>query len=147
MSQTSSLNTRPRVRWRATRDQAGATSLAQTVIVAPVLLFALMLIVQFGLMFHAQNVAEQAAQDGAAAARRFDGSEAAARARAARYMAAAVSDTLTHQSILARRDATTASVTITGTVVSLVPGLHLRVRASASGPVERYVPPAAGAAP
>ena len=52
--------------------------IAQMVLVAPALLFALMLIVQFGLLFHARNVAEQAAQEGAAAARRFDGTEAGA---------------------------------------------------------------------
>ena len=46
------------------RDERGSMSLAQVVITAPALLFLLMLIVQFGLMFHARNVAEQAAQVG-----------------------------------------------------------------------------------
>ena len=41
-------------------DERGAMSLAQVVITAPALLFLLMLIVQFGLMFHARNIAEQA---------------------------------------------------------------------------------------
>lgn len=122
------------------RDERGFSSLTQTVIVAPVLLFALMLTVQFGLMFHARNVAEQAAQDGAAAGRRFDGSAGEARAHANEYLNAAVSDTLTNRSVSSSRSAQTATVTVTGTVVSLVPGFHLHVAEAASGPVERYVP-------
>ena len=64
--------------------ERGAASLAEVVLVAPALLFALMLIVQFGLLFHARNVAEQAAQEGAAAGRRFDGTEAGAEGQDAR---------------------------------------------------------------
>ena len=73
---------------RRDRDERGAASLAQVVITAPALLFLLMLIVQFGLMFHARNVAEQAAQEGAATARRFDGTETAAQQRTLDYLTA-----------------------------------------------------------
>jgi Flp pilus assembly protein TadG len=127
---------------RRIRDERGTASLAQTVIVAPVLLFALMLIVQFGLMFHARNVAEQAAQDGAAAGRRYDGTEAAAHEQATNFLAQVVGNTLTNRSVTVQRTDQAATVTVTGTVVSVVPGLHLHVEESASGPVERYAPPA-----
>ena len=63
-------------------------------LVAPALLFALMLIVQFGLMFHARNVAEQAAQEGAAAARQFDGTEAGPRPGRSQYLSALGPETL-----------------------------------------------------
>ena len=43
--------------------------------------------------------------------------------------------------VTASRTADTASVTVTGTVVSVVPGFSLSVSESASGPVEKYVPP------
>ena len=122
-------------------DERGTASIAQTVIVAPILLFVLMLIVQFGLMFHARNVAEQAAQDGAAIARRYDGTSTEARARTTNLLAGAVGRTLTGRSVSVERSPRTATVTVTGTVISLVPGLRLHVSESASGPVERYVPP------
>lgn len=116
-------------------------STVETVLVAPVLFFALMLIVQAGLYFHAANIAESAAQEGAAAARRFDGSEQDASSKAARFLSALGPRMLTSRGIEVERTSQNATVTITGSVISLVPGLQLRVEERASGPVERYVPP------
>jgi Flp pilus assembly protein TadG len=116
-------------------------SLAQVVITAPALLFLLMLIVQFGLMFHARNVAEQAAQEGTAAARHFDGTTTQAREKALQLLATVGDGTLKHRDVTATRTDDTATVTVTGTVVSVVPGFTLSVSESASGPVEKYVPP------
>lgn len=116
-------------------------SLAQVVITAPALLFLLMLIVQFGLMFHARNVAEQAAQEGVAAARRFDGTAEQGRANALQLLAALGDGTLKDRDVQVSRTSGTASVTVTGTVVAVVPGLSLTVTERASGPVETYVPP------
>ena len=123
------------------RSERGALSVAEMVLVAPALLFALMLIVQFGLMFHARNVAENAAQEGAAAARSFDGTEAVAKDTTNQYLQALGTQTLKDRSVTVDRSPETATVTVTGTVISVVPGLHLHVEESASGPVERYVPP------
>ena len=122
-------------------DERGAMSLAQVVITAPALLFLLMLIVQFGLMFHARNIAEQAAQEGAAVARRFDGTQAEGREKALQLLTAVGEGTLKNRDVTANRTADTATVTVTGTVVSVVPGFSLSVSESASGPVEKYVPP------
>lgn len=123
------------------RGERGSMSLAQVVITAPALLFLLMLIVQFGLMFHARNVAEQAAQEGVAAARRFDGTAEEGRANALQLLAALGDGTLKDRDVRASRTSGTASVTVTGTVVAVVPGLSLTVTERASGPVETYVPP------
>ncbi|WP_036492179.1 TadE family protein [Nocardioides sp. CF8] len=122
-------------------DERGAMSLAQVVITAPALLFLLMLIVQFGLMFHARNIAEQAAQEGAAVARRFDGTQVQGREKALQLLTAVGEGTLKNRDVTANRTADTATVTVTGTVVSVVPGFSLSVSESASGPVEKYVPP------
>ena len=116
-------------------------SLAQVVITAPALLFLLMLIVQFGLMFHARNIAEQAAQEGAAVARRFDGTQAQGREKALQLLTAVGEGTLKNRNVTANRTAETATVTVTGTVVSVVPGFSLSVSERAAGPVEKYVPP------
>lgn len=123
------------------RDERGAASLAQTVLVAPTLLLTLMLIVQTGLLLHARNVAEQAAQEGAAEGRRFDGSAEQAETSTLRYLSSISDRTLQNRSVQVTRTSQTASVTVGGSVLSLVPGLDLRVRESATGPVERYVAP------
>jgi Flp pilus assembly protein TadG len=125
------------------RDERGASSVVETVLVAPALLLTLMLIVQFGLYFHAANVAENAAQEGAAAGRQFDGSQAGAEERARRFLAGLGPRMFSNRKVTATRTPENATVTVTGAVISLVPGLDLTVEESASGPVERYVPPAA----
>jgi Flp pilus assembly protein TadG len=124
------------------RDQRGASTL-EMVLIAPVLIFALMAIVQFGLYFHAKNVAEQAAQEGAAAARSFDGTESSAQGVTEDYLAALGESTLQGRSVSVSRGLESASVTVRGTALSLIPipGLSLHVEVTASGPVERYVPP------
>lgn len=126
------------------RDERGAVSLGQMVVIAPALLFGLMLIVQAGLYFHARNVVEQAAQEGAAEARVFDGDEASARQRALDYLGILGDRALTNRDVTVNRGPETATVTITGEVISLVPFVSWSVSESASGPVERYVPPTGG---
>ena len=123
------------------RDERGATSVIQLVLIAPALLMMFMAIVQFGLLAHARNVAEQAAQEGAASARRFDGTEADAKTDALKYLTLLGPRTLQERDVVVNRGAQSATVTITGKVLTLVPGLNLQVRESSTGPVERYVPP------
>lgn len=130
-----------RVKEQRQRDERGASSLAQAVITAPALLFLLMLVVQFGLMFHARNIAEQAAQEGVAAARRFDGSQAEGREQALQLLTNVGEGTLKNRAVTATRTVDNATVTVTGTVIAVVPGFSLSVSESASGPVEKYVPP------
>lgn len=123
------------------RDERGATSVIQLVLIFPALLMMLMSIIQFGLLAHARNVAEQAAQEGAATARRFDGTEAEAKADALTYLTLLGPQTLQDRGVTVNRGSQSATVTITGTVISLVPGVNLSVSESSTGPVERYVPP------
>lgn len=106
----------------------------------PALLFVLMLIIQFALYAHASSVAEAAAQEAAAVARRADGSQAGGASAANRALASLGPKMLTSRTVSVERSATTASVTITGRVVSLVPGVSLALRETAQGPVERFVP-------
>lgn len=125
--------------WR--RGERGASSVAEVVLIAPTLLFAIMLVFQFGLLFHARNIAEQAAQDGAAAARRFDGTAVDAQAETRQTLTVLGTQTLRERSVKVNRTADSAEVTVSGTVIAVVPGLHLAISESASGPVERYVAP------
>ena len=125
------------------RDERGATSVIQLVLIAPALLMMMMAIVQFGLLAHARNVAEQAAQEGAASARRFDGTEAGAKSDAMKYLTLLGPQTLKDRDVVVNRGTQNVTVTITGKVLTLVPGLDLHVKESSTGPVERYVPPVA----
>src|SRR5215208_8070252 len=115
---------------RRIRSERGAVSLGQAVVIAPVLLFGLMLIVQAGLYFHARNVAEQAAQEGAAEARSFDGNEASARQRALQYLGILGDRALTNREVSVSRGPQTATVTISGDVISLVPFVSWSVQES-----------------
>lgn len=128
-------------RWRRPRDERGAASMLQLVIVTPVLLFGVFMVIQVGLMLNARDVAQQAAQEGASAARRFDGSEAAGVNHANQFLSQTGTSTLLAANVTASRNAHTARVTVTGTVITFLPGLHLHVSEQATGPVERYVPP------
>lgn len=113
----------------------------QAVLVFPALLFTVMLIIQFALYLHAQSIAEAAAQDGAAAARRADGSVGSGHAAVNRSLAAMGPRMLTEQSVTVDRSATVARVSVNGRVLALVPGVSLTVQETAEGPVERFVPP------
>ena len=99
-----------------------------------------MLIVQFALYLHAQSIAEAAAQDGAAAARRADGSAASGRAAVNQSLGAMGPRMLTGRSVSVDRSATVARVSVDGQVPALVPGIRLIVHETAEGPVERFVP-------
>ncbi len=131
--------TTQRQQHRPPRDGRGSAT-AQTVLVFPALLFVILLIIQFALYAHAVSVAEAAAQDGAAIARRADGTKAGAEAAANQSLASLGPRMLDTKNVVANRTATQASVTVTGTVISIVPGVNLTIRETASGPVERFVP-------
>ncbi|MDT9594884.1 pilus assembly protein [Nocardioides zeae] len=107
----------------------------------PLLILLTMLIVQTGLVFHARAVAENAAQEGASAARQYDGTVAAATERTHRYLDELGPEMLSDRSVQVTRTPASVEVTVTGDVVSLVPFVDIGVAETASGPVERYVPP------
>lgn len=120
------------------KNEWGA-AVVQLTILVPALMLMLMLVVQFALMLHARNIAEQAAQEGAAQARKFDGSAAVGHERAMKLLAT-TTGTLRDATVDVARTTDSASATVSGRVVSVVPFLHLTVSESAEGPVEKYVP-------
>lgn len=127
-------------RQQRVRNELGSSSV-EVVIIFPIVLGIILAIVQVGIAAHAHSVAEAAAQEGAAAARRFDGSAGAGEARTVEYLNQLGPTILQDRSVNVQRSATKVTVTVTGKVVSVVPGLNLEVSKSASGPVERYVAP------
>lgn len=116
----------------------GSTSL-QLVIVFPAVLALIFGGVQTALYYYARNVAIAAAQEGARAAGAQNGSAGAGAAAAADFITrAGGADALPASSVAGSRSGTTATVTVRGRSLSLIPGYPgIDITQSASVPVER----------
>ena len=120
------------------KGDRGSTSL-QLVIIFPAVLALIFGGVQTALYFYARNVAIAAAQEGARAAGAQYGSASGGTAAAADFIArAGGADALPDSSVSGNRSATTATITVRGRSLSLVPGYSgINITQSASVPVER----------
>ncbi len=120
---------------RRPTERGDATT--ETVLAVPVLMLIVLLVIQFGLWYHASHVAEAAAQEGVRATRSLDGSAEAGQARAEAFLDqnAAFAEAAV---VSASRDDEIARVEVTASLDSIVPGLSLPIRALAESPVERF---------
>ena len=125
------------------RAQRGSVS-TELVIVTPVLLLLVMVVVQFALWEHAQHIAEAAAQRGAETARVENGSDAQGAATARAAVTELGGSLLVDATVSVVRNGDIVTATVSGSAEGLVPFLSLPVRATAVGPVEHFVAPAAG---
>jgi len=103
----------------------------------PLLLLILFSAVQGAVYYHASTLAMAAAQEGARAAARENGTLAAGTSAASAFVGDTAGDSLTAVTITGTRTAATATITVTGSSLSLVPGWTPTVTHSASLPVER----------
>jgi Flp pilus assembly protein TadG len=130
-----------RVRYRrllaTARDERGAAT-AQIVIATPVLLFMLLVIVQFAIWSQATHVAQAAASQALEATRVSGGTSEIGQTEAQNVLDQLDTGPLAGSTIHVTRTATTATVSITGTAESIVPFLHLPVHAEASGQTEQF---------
>jgi Flp pilus assembly protein TadG len=122
---------------RHARDQRGDATV-EAVLATPVLLLLIMMVIQFGLWYHASHVATAAAQEGVSAARVETATAQDGRLRAQRFMASAAPALVDGVSVTATRDTESARVDVDGTVHSLIPGINLHVHGAAQSPVERF---------
>ena len=113
-------------------------AVTETVILVPVLLLLIMTIVQFGLWYHAEHVVQAAAQEGVRAARTEGSTSDEGKARAEQFLAATGASVVDQPAIVVTRDGQQASVRVTGTVVSVIPGVHLDVHGEAVSPTEEF---------
>lgn len=118
-------------------SSAGASSV-ELVIVFPLLVLALMLAIQFGIVYHANQVALAAAEEGARAARVRGGTAAAGAARASAFLDQLGRSVLVNRGVSASRGAEVARVEVTGQVETVVLGFRFPVRQVSEGPVERF---------
>lgn len=118
-------------------DRGEVTS---TVLVMPVLLVMIMTVIQTGLVWHAQNITEAAANDALRAAQVESGTVSDGKAAAHQLIAQTGSDLLTDVQVQVTRGPDTVTTEVTAEVVRAipVPGRSFTVSARAAGPVERF---------
>lgn len=109
-------------------------------IAIPLLVMLVLLIVQFALAAYAEHIAQGAADQALDTARTVGGTNTGGQAEAQAVLAQLATGPLNHPQVDVTRDATTVTVTITGTAENLVPGFTLHVHAEASGPIEAFTP-------
>lgn len=122
---------------RRCRGEAGLTA-TQLAVVMPALLFWIMLIVQYGLWFHAKQVAGAAAAEAIDVAQVPGNSAASAEAVARSFLSQ--SGNLTHVTIEISPTADLVSVRVSGQAPQLVPGITWTVASVAQAPLERFIP-------
>jgi Flp pilus assembly protein TadG len=121
---------------RPANDRGSAT--VQLVVLMPALFLLMFTGMQAALIYHARTVAIAAAQEGARTAAALYSSAAAGDGAAEQFIASAGGEgVLRSIAVTATRDATTASVVVAGTTMSVVPGWKPQIVQSASAPVER----------
>jgi hypothetical protein len=113
---------------------------SEVAILFPAVLFFIMLIVQYGLWWHAKQVADGAAAEAAAATRVPTGTEDAGSDAAADFLAEA--GNLTDVTVSVDRGPEFVTVTVTGNAPQLVPGYAWAVTARSVVPVEQFLDPA-----
>lgn len=118
-------------------DERGSTSV-QMVLLMPALFAVMFLALQAALYSYATTVAGAAAQDGARAASAYDNRSTPGVGRAAAVDALAQSHgALESWAVVTEDGADGSSVTVTGTALSVLPGLRFPVERTATFPWER----------
>ena len=116
----------------------GGSASIQMVFLLPVLFSVMFLGMQAALYYHARTVAIAAAQEGARAAAAETGTTNHGTGAALDFVADAGGDNvLTGVAVTGARTATTATVTVRGRSLSVIPGWSPLLEQSATAPVER----------
>lgn len=120
------------------RDERGSATLVLVILMPAVLLLTFGTI-QGALYYHARTVALAAAQEGLSATRVENGTASAGAQSARQFLADTGDGYLEAVTVTPSRSATTATVTVAGSCLMMVPGMpSLQVSQTATGPVERY---------
>ena len=121
---------------RRLRDERGLAASTTVAVVFPVVLLLLWTVMTFALYFYGRSAAINVAATGAQAAAVHGGSAGSCQA-AARALLDRVGDAISGVRVSCTRTGSTATATVTGYTLSLVPGWSPQVTQSASLPVER----------
>jgi Flp pilus assembly protein TadG len=119
------------------RGERGSASV-QLAVLLPVMFGVMFLGLQAALVYHARTVAVAAATEGARAAAAEHGTAGDGATAAAGFLAdAGGADVLERSAVTANRAAGAATVTVTGTALTVLPGWHPHIEQSATLPTER----------
>ncbi len=121
---------------RRGRGEEGLTA-TQLAIVMPALLFLIMLIVQYGLWFHAKQVASAAAAEAVDAAQVPDGLSSYGERAARSFLAQSAN--LRDVVVEVERSADQVVARVRGRAPQLVPGIAWTVASQVQSPAERFV--------
>ncbi|MFD8494885.1 TadE/TadG family type IV pilus assembly protein [Amycolatopsis sp. NPDC059657] len=123
-------------------DDSGSETVAAAILFALALLLVLS-IVQAGLWWHARDLVSTAAQEGADAARTLTGTTTHGQDTAASFLRRAGDGMLSDPAVHATGDTTRVQVSVSAAVLQVlpIPGLDLRVSATAHAAKERWTTP------
>ena len=123
-----------------TRDEAGFSAL-EMAILFPVTLFIVFGIVQFGIWYHANDVARAAAQEAVRSASAYQATNNDGTAAANQVLDQDAKGLIIHTSVSVSRGGSVATVTVTGDALQVLPFISLPVKVKATAPVEAFRPP------
>lgn len=126
-----------RLRRRLGSDERGSATVEFVICVAGMVML-LLLVVQAAVAFHGRAVAHTAARHGLDHVRTLDGSTAAGVSAASSFLAQAGGG-LRDSDVTASRGADTSSVSVSATVISVLPGVNLTINVTVDAPTERIV--------
>ena len=118
------------------RDERGIAA-PEFVVVMPLMMLIFLMLVQWSVQLYNDRIVHAAAREAAVDAASWEGTEDAGRQTANEYLADSGSD-LSNTSVKINVGATEVTVTVSGEVMTLLPGFTKRVSATATVPRERF---------
>ena len=114
------------------------STVAEAVIIVPVIILLTLVVVQFVLVWHGRHLAQAAAQTAARAAATYQGTAEDGRADAEAYLAQVAPSLLPGRDVQVTRDAGTVTVTVHADVLTVIPFGGFTVDERATAPVEAF---------
>lgn len=127
-------------RRHARGDEEGSSAI-EMVILFPVTLLVVLVIIQFGIWYHAADIARAAAQQGVKTASAYGATAGAGQAQANAVLDDNGRSMIAGSTVTPFRDGAVARMTVSGTALTVVPILHLPIHETATAPVEAFRPP------
>ena len=121
------------------RDERGIAA-PEFVVIMPLVMLIFLMLVQWSVQLYNDRIVHAAAREAAVDAASWEGTEDAGRQTANEYLADSGSD-LSNTSVKINVGATEVTVTVSGEVMTLLPGFTKRVSATATVPRERFAEP------
>jgi Flp pilus assembly protein TadG len=113
-------------------------------VIFPVTILIIFGIIQFGVWYHANQIARAAAQQGVRTSSAYGANQAAGTEEARTVLSENGPGLVTHAVITSQRGQQVATVTVRGQSLQVIPFIPLPVTATATSPVEKFRTPPRG---